>query len=131
MEAADRPILIVEDDPVIAQHVRAVLENQGAASVHWAADAEAALSNALKAPPSIAFLDVRLPGGIDGITVGRELRQKYGTTLIFVTGSLDDAVRQMADPGVFFIGKPFRDQEIIEMLARVTAPERQAVESGP
>lgn len=129
MEPADRPILIVEDDPVIAQHVRAVLEDQGNASVQWAADAEAALSNALRTPPSIAFLDVRLPGGIDGITVGRELRQKYGTTLIFVTGSLDDAVRQMADPGVFFIGKPFRDQEIIEMLALVTASERRAFDN--
>lgn len=130
MEPADRPILIVEDDPVIAEHVRAVLEGQGIAGVLWTADAEAALSAALRTPPSIAFLDVRLPGGIDGITVGRELRQKYGTTLIFVTGSLDDAVRQMADPGVFFIGKPFRDQEIIEMLALVTAFERQTAGSG-
>ncbi|MEO3433100.1 response regulator [Inquilinus sp. CAU 1745] len=124
-------ILIVEDDPIIARHIRAVVKGLGHGSVETAADAETALSKALRTPPTIAFLDVRLPGGIDGVTVGRELHQKYRTTLIFVTGSLDEAVRQMADPGVFFIGKPFRDQEIVEALAMATAAERQAADGEP
>ncbi|HET8729265.1 MAG TPA: response regulator [Alphaproteobacteria bacterium] len=106
-------ILIVEDDPLIAAHLETIIERGRRHGVGVAADAETALVLAERTLPAVAIVDVRLKGGIDGLTVGRELLERYGTSLVFVTAHLDQAVRHFPERGVFFVGKPFTDNDIL------------------
>lgn len=106
-------ILIVEDEPIIAAHQEALIGAAGYNVVGPFAEAEQALAAADAAPPDVAIVDVTLAGGIDGITVGHELNRHHGTMIVFVTGHLEQAVRQMPDAHAVFVGKPFGDDEIL------------------
>ena len=112
-DAVGSSVLIVEDEPIIAAHQTALMEEAGYKVVAVARDAEAALVAADLAAPDVALIDVALAGTIDGITVGRELRRRHGTAIVFVTGNLEQAVRQMADIEATFVGKPFADREVL------------------
>ena len=106
-------VLIVEDEPIVAAHQAAIMQEAGFKVVASTCDAETALVAADEVPPDVAIVDVRLAGGIDGITVGRELRRRHGTAIVFVTGQLEQAVRQIHDIGAVFVGKPFADLEVL------------------
>ncbi|MGH7903346.1 MAG: response regulator [Candidatus Dormibacteraceae bacterium] len=65
-------ILIVEDDPAVADMYRLKLEMDGY-DVAVAPDGEAAVEAALVRPPDLVFLDIRLPK-LDGIGVLERMR---------------------------------------------------------
>ncbi|HTS15852.1 MAG TPA: response regulator, partial [Candidatus Sulfotelmatobacter sp.] len=62
-----RTVLVVDDEPRIAQLARDYLEHAGYA-VLVAADGEAALATARRSHPDLIVLDIGLPG-IDGLDV--------------------------------------------------------------
>ena len=112
-DIAQPSVLIVEDEPIVAAHQAAIMEEAGYRVLAAASDAEGALVAANAAPPDVAIVDVTLRGGIDGITVGRELKRRHGTAIVFVTGRLEQAVCQIHDIGAVFVGKPFADREVL------------------
>jgi DNA-binding response OmpR family regulator len=113
-----RPVLIVEDDPIIATHLSWLIAANGYEVVGVADEFETALAIAEQKRPRVALVDVHLLGTIDGITVGRELANRYDTALVFVTANLDMAVKGITGMKAEFVGKPFGDEEILQGLAR-------------
>jgi DNA-binding response OmpR family regulator len=72
---ADRPVvLVVDDEPVIADTLVEILKRSGYAAIA-AYDGEDALETALLMPPEMVITDVLLPG-ISGIEVATTLRRK-------------------------------------------------------
>ncbi len=118
---SDGPVLIVEDDPIIAAHLAMLLESSGYRVVGTADEFETALVIAERERPRVALVDVLLMGSIDGITVGRELATRYDTALVFVTANLDMAVKGVDGVRAEFVGKPFSDEEILNGLKRALA----------
>lgn len=116
-----RQVLIIEDEMLIADYLAALLEAGGYQVAGRAMDAETAMLIAERERPQFAIVDVSLQGGINGMTVGRELAQRYGTAIVFVTGHLDQAVRQVQDIEAVFVGKPFTDDEIMAGLQTAAA----------
>lgn len=110
---------------LIADHLAALLERSGWDVAGRAMDAETAMVIAERERPGFAIVDVSLQGGINGMTVGRELATRYGTRVVFVTGHLDQAVRQVQDIDAVFVGKPFTDDEILSSLAEAEAAARR------
>lgn len=70
-------VLLVEDDPAVAEMYRYRLEVDGY-SVTVAPDGETALQLAAANPPDLVYLDIRLPG-IDGLEVLERLRADPST----------------------------------------------------
>jgi len=86
---AERPkrVLVIEDNPDVAQSLRLVLEIQGH-SVHVARTGREGIDTARTLRPEVVLCDLGLPG-IDGFAVGRALRRDpvlAGMTLIAVSG---------------------------------------------
>jgi DNA-binding response OmpR family regulator len=72
---ADRPmVLVVDDEPVIADTLVEILNKSGYAAIA-AYDGEDALETALLMPPELVITDVLLPG-MSGIEVATTLRKK-------------------------------------------------------
>lgn len=120
-------ILIVEDEPELAQTLRDYLERAGF-RVQVVYDGVAAVSLFQHTPPDLVLLDLNLPG-MDGLDVAREMRKRSQIPVIMVTARVEEADRLIglelgADD---YIVKPYSPREVV---ARVRAVLRRAV-AGP
>ena len=95
MPGVDLKVLIIDDDPCIAEMYRLRLEASGY-GVIVAPDGEDGLTLAEADTPGFICLDYRLPG-IDGLEVLRRLRTKPSTKsipVIMLSNDDDPAVRE-------------------------------------
>lgn len=126
--AGERPrvgsetILLAEDEPMVRQLVRAVLE-QGGYRVLEAADGTEALrlAEAHSGPIHLLLTDVVMPG-----ISGRELTERLAdqrseTQVVFMSGYTDDAVVRhgVLHAGVAFIQKPFTPSLLLRKVQEV------------
>jgi two-component system, OmpR family, response regulator BaeR len=120
---ASRHVLVVEDDPKIAQLLLDYLQQEGyAASV--VANGHIALQRIKAAPPTLLILDVMLPG-MDGVEVCRAVRQFSPLPILMLTARVDEVDRLLGlDTGADdYVCKPFSPREV---MARVRALIRRA-----
>ncbi len=123
--AADVPslrILLVEDDPTVADVMAGLLRSQGHRVVH-VGHALAGLSEAAAAPFDVALLDLDLPG-LDGLALARQLRrQGFSLPLVAITARADaEAETESMDAGFdHFLRKPLTGRMLAEALSRLRA----------
>lgn len=121
-------LLVVEDDPRVANFLCRGLEAEGYRVVH-VTEGDAALDAALDASFAAILLDVMLAGPLDGRAVCQALRRRRDTTPILMLTALDavqdriEGLRMGADD---YLGKPF---SFDELLLRIAALIRRA--GGP
>jgi DNA-binding response OmpR family regulator len=127
-----KPILIVEDDPDIAEGLRYNLGREGLEAI-IAPTGEQALAAALDAarPPALIILDLMLPG-MSGTELCRRLRREPATRrtpIMMLTARADEADRIGGlDLGADdYITKPF---SLKEVMARVRALLRRTDEQS-
>jgi CheY-like chemotaxis protein len=113
-------ILIVEDEALIASYIEEVLGGSGFHVAGIAASGPEALSLAAESRPSLALVDIRLTGPIDGIELACLLRQRFGLPAIFLSGLADadtTARAQTARP-LGFLPKPFLPSQVFNAIQR-------------
>ncbi len=119
-------IMIVDDDPNIAQLVRLYLEKEGY-EVVVQSRGDDALAAFQKNPPNLLLLDVMLPG-MDGWQVCRAVRQISAIPIIMLTAKDEtfDKVLGLELGADDYVTKPFENKELV---ARVKAVLRRTVTS--
>ena len=113
-------ILIVEDEALIASYIEEVLGGSGFRVAGIAASGPEALSLAAENRPSLALVDIRLTGPIDGIELACLLRQRFSLPAIFLSGLADadtTARAQSAQP-LGFLAKPFLPSQVFNAIQR-------------
>ena len=116
-------IMVVDDDPNIAQLVRLYLEKEGF-EVTVETRGDEAVAAFQKNPPSLMLLDIMLPG-MDGLQVCRTIRQ-FSTIPIIMLSAKDetfDKVLGLELGADDYITKPFEGKELV---ARVKAVLRRS-----
>ncbi len=116
----ERPILIVDDDPLARRLVRRLLRPMGF-PVLTAESGEAALELMDKTGVGLLLTDLRM-GGIDGDELLRITRRRHPTlpVLIMTThSSVDTAVEMMRQGATDFIAKPIDGDALQRSIARV------------
>ncbi len=116
-------LLLVEDDRMIGDSLRAALRLEGHA-VDWVRDARAAQATLASERFDLVLLDLGLPGG-DGLDVLRTLRAQRNDTPVIVLTARDGTGERVAglDAGADdYLVKPF---EFDELLARMRAVLRR------
>ncbi|GAA2035331.1 response regulator transcription factor [Pseudokineococcus marinus] len=133
VRAAD--VLVVEDEPVLAEAVRARLVAEGLAA-RVAGDGPSALEAAAAQPPDLVVLDLMLPG-LDGLEVCRRLQARRPVPVLMLTARADEADRVIglgvgADD---YLAKPFGMRELVArvraLLRRVERAREMAAGDAP
>ncbi len=106
-------ILVVEDDPTVAEVVVSYLRRAGH-EVEHAPEGESALVKAAPAPPDLVVLDLMLPG-LDGLEVCRRLRTHGDPHVVMLTALGEESERILglevgADD---YVTKPFSPRELV------------------
>ena len=121
-------VLLVEDDPMIAQGLQTALRDGGFA-VDWMRDGAGAAAALRTAAFVLVLLDLGLPRR-DGIDVLRELRRRGDTTPVIILTARDDIQHRVAglDAGADdYVVKPF---DLDEVTARMRSVLRRAAGRG-
>ncbi len=124
-------VLVVDDDPVVAEVVVDYLRHAGLEPRH-AADGPAALALAGEWRPDVVVLDLMLPG-IDGLEVCRRLRQALDgpaalpVIMLTALGEESDRILGLETGADDYVTKPFSPREL---TLRVQAVLRRAVSPG-
>jgi DNA-binding response OmpR family regulator len=123
MSRAPARVLVVEDDPTVAEVVRRYLERDGF-DVEAVGDGREALTRADERAPDLVVLDIMLPG-LDGLEVCRKLRSRTPVPVIMLTarGTEEDRVVGLELGADDYVAKPFSPREL---AARVKAVLRRA-----
>lgn len=102
-------ILIVEDEPMIAQDIKEFLEEGVYEVVGIAYNGKTAKHLLKRAEADAVILDIRLKGELSGIDVARFINSQLHVPFIFLTSHSDDQTLQEAKqtrPGGYLL-KPF------------------------
>ena len=115
----DTLILVVEDEPSIAEVVGLYLRRAGF-QVLSASDGQKAIDILEVQDPDLVILDLMLPK-VDGLTITRWLRDRGDTPIIMLTARRDEADRiagleMGADD---YVIKPFSPQELVSRVRAV------------
>ncbi len=116
-------VLLVEDDPAVAELVTLYLRN-AEFFVEHAADAATARKAFASVKPALVILDLGLPDA-DGVDLFRELRTRAGTPVLALTARAEDVDKVNAlESGMDdYLTKPFNPRELV---ARVRSILRRA-----
>ena len=124
----ERTVIIVEDDPHIADLLDMYLRDAGFRTLQ-ASSGERGLDLCQQHSPVLVMLDVGLPG-IDGFETCRQLRIKSQVPVLFLTARDDelDRITGLELGADDYVVKPFSPREIV---ARVKAILRRGEISNP
>ncbi len=132
-------ILIVDDDPVVADSLAAFLRGEGH-RVQISPDADDALERLERAdtslneadPFDLAICDVALPGR-DGLALLREIRKRHpGTAVVMLTGygTIESAVEALRLGASDYLTKPVVDAELRLSIERALSQHRLLAENS-
>ena len=107
-------ILVVEDEPLIAEDLRARLERFGYEVTGTAATGEDAIRIASASPPDLVLMDIVLKGPMDGIETACRIRDGQGVPILFLTAWADADVLSRAKAAMpyGYLVKPVEDREL-------------------
>lgn len=120
-------ILIVEDEIFSALHLESALEDMGCTVVGIAPDAPSALDMA-EAKPDLAVVDLNLRDGFTGPSLARELANRFGTKVFFLTGNPGQAGEPF-EGMIGVVSKPWSERDLRDIIQRAH-PEGPEPTSG-
>lgn len=126
-------ILVVEDEPRIAQMLRDVLE-AGGYGVDLAANGRLALDKIEARAYDLIISDLRMPA-LDGVGLYREITRRQPellSRLLFVSGTMDapEYQRFLVESAVPVLAKPFALADLYRLTQHVLATATRRREGG-
>ena len=107
-------ILVIEDEKLLAQSIRAVLEQKGF-TVETVYDGETGAQYAQLGIYDLLILDVMMPR-MDGFAVARAVRaSRCATPILMLTarGGIDDRIQGLNAGADYYLTKPFDTRELL------------------
>src|SRR5512139_195107 len=123
-------ILVVDDEEAMTESLAAWLREDGY-SVDTASSGREAVEKARAREYAIYFVDLKMPGGLDGIETMMEIRKlqpQASVIVITAYATVDTAITAMKEGAQEYIVKPCHPQEIsllVERIIRVKNLERE------
>ncbi|HYB41785.1 MAG TPA: sigma-54 dependent transcriptional regulator [Candidatus Methylomirabilis sp.] len=124
-------ILVVDDEPIIADNLRLTLEREGY-EVETAVNTVTAMLKIEEREFSLAVVDLVLPDG-DGLHLLRLLKSKDSSLeVIIMTGhsSIGKAVEATKQGAFYFVAKPFDSEEMLSLVGKALERRRLVAETS-
>jgi len=109
-------ILIVEDEVLIADYIKDILENNGSENISMAHSVKEARDKMRDWQPDIILMDINLEGNLEGISLSQE--KNDDAQIIFITGQTDsktveDALKISPQS---YLTKPIREVDLLTAI---------------
>lgn len=123
-----RPVLVIEDQVVIAWTLETMLEEMGFRHVTVTASGPEAIEMARHEEPGLIISDINLGDSrMDGVAASTAIAHQHGSAVVFITGfaSADARDRIQRDlPTAGLLRKPITDGELRRAIVALTNPDK-------
>jgi DNA-binding NarL/FixJ family response regulator len=108
-------ILIADDNVAVTLELEELFRENGYEVIGPAYSGDEALRLAEKHRPTVAILDVKMPGGMDGVETAEKLNRKMNIPVIFLSGHDEVPIIERAKrvKPLSFLLKPINGRQII------------------
>ncbi|HEX9337046.1 MAG TPA: response regulator, partial [Pseudonocardiaceae bacterium] len=123
-------VLVVDDDPALAEMLTIVLRGEGFDTA-VVVDGARAMPALREFKPDLVLLDLMLPG-MNGIDVCKAIRGESGVPVVMLTAKSDtvDIVLGLESGADDYVVKPFKPKELVARIrARLRRTEAEPAES--
>jgi PAS domain S-box-containing protein len=107
-------ILVVEDEELIGQDIKFLLEDLGYEVPDLVPSGEEAINKAGETHADLVLMDIMLEGDMDGIEAANKINNQYGIPIIYLTAYRNEEIFQRAkltEPYAYIV-KPFEEREL-------------------
>ena len=105
-------VLIIEDEPVIAADIEALVTELGHTVVDIAATRSEAVDAVGRKTPGLVLADIQLADGSSGIDAVKDILQRYDVPVIFITAFPERLLTGERPEPTFLITKPFQPETV-------------------
>ena len=115
---AQRKVLIVEDESIVALDIKRRLEKLGYCVTGMAARSRQAMALIEADPPDIILMDIHLNDDMDGIDIANVVNEKYRVPVVFITAYSEDATMGRASKArpYGYLLKPFSERDLCAVI---------------
>ncbi len=108
-------VVILEDNPITAQDLREILQENGIKVLKTFFSAEDALKEWDKIPADLWLVDIKLKGELTGIDFAKSISEASEVPFIFLTANSDKHTvdEAIAIGPASFLTKPFDDKDVV------------------
>ncbi len=105
-------VLIIEDEPVIAADIEALVSDLGHRVTDIAATHSEAIASVARHAPSLVLADIQLADGSSGIDAVRDILEHHDLPVIFITAFPERLLTGERPEPTFLITKPFQPETV-------------------
>ena len=105
-------VLIIEDEPVIAADIEALVKELGHRVTDIAATRTEAVDAVNRETPGLVLADIQLADGSSGIDAVKDILARHDTPVIFITAFPERLLTGERPEPTFLITKPFQPQTV-------------------
>jgi DNA-binding LytR/AlgR family response regulator len=108
-------ILIIEDELIIAEDLKEILEQAAHEVIGIATSWEETLPVLQKGLPDIFLIDISIKGDVDGIQLANMIRERFNLPFIYITSYTTKSVIERAkltNPYGYIV-KPYKEQDVL------------------
>ena len=105
-------VLIIEDEPVIAADIEALVQDLGHRVVDIATTRSEALEAVLHKSPGLVLADIQLADGSSGIDAVKDILARFDVPVIFITAFPERLLTGERPEPTFLITKPFQPETV-------------------
>jgi DNA-binding NtrC family response regulator len=125
-----KKILVVDDDVVSGELLKAILQKQGW-QIRFTETPEQALNFAETEPFDLIFTDINLNSDKTGLDLLRTMRERCPVILVTAYGTLETAVEASREGAWDIISKPLQIDEVIAVAKRALETPSEFKEQSP
>lgn len=119
-------VLIIEDEPIIAMDIEAIVQELGHTVVDIAATRDAAVEAAARHQPELVLADIQLADGSSGIDAVRDILGELTAPVIFITAFPERLLTGARPEPTYLVSKPFRAETVQAAISQALFFRRNA-----
>src|SRR3954464_1158463 len=108
-------VLIVEDELIIAEDIKDILEHASYEVIGMAASGKEAIQLVSEVMPDILLIDISIKGNMDGIQLANTIREQFNLPFIYITSYTNKSILERAKltKPYGYIVKPYKEQDVL------------------
>lgn len=111
-------VLIIEDEPIIAMDIEAIVRDQGHEVTGVAVTRDEAVALAMDERPGLVLADIQLADDSSGIDAVKDILAQFSVPVIFITAFPERLLTGERPEPTFLITKPFQRSTVKAMISQ-------------